>query len=488
MSSPDLERGLLATCVASRCSVLNNAEDRSLVWWLQRQSHQPGGLERMVTEMVALWPERFRSAFMQTRHGKRPYRHEEIAAFVRDVSGYADAPPDDDGKSWLAEFIAMETAAKGIVSILSPGHADEIARGAHDRKSIENLLNELTESAIPAEAVEGMCRSAALGKFFGVEGLADFLFKRVCLDPGLKPCDWRTWYLPALRQTLTDYRARCLSACTANFATTDISRRVFEALDYGLEIRGLVLIQGLERRGKTVSAKVWCDLHPGETRYIKTPSTGDDGGFFREIARALGIGCGQSIKTVELRERIEDVVRGGDLMLVFDNAHFCFRQAMYREAIPQRLMWILTALVDEGIPIALVSTPQFTVAQQLTAEKSKWREAQLTGRIDHFEQLPELLSAVDLEAVAKVCLPEADDQSIELLVTYAQASDKYLQAIGSLVQRASFLANKSGRAVPTYKDLKIALESSVIPSDNAIVAATEAAKAHVHGRPLSRGS
>lgn len=152
-------------------------------------------------------------------------------------------------------------------------------------------------------------------------------------------------------------------------------------------MRGLVLVQGAERRGKTFSSKAWCNLHPGVARYVKTPSTSDDIGFFREIAKSLGIGCGQSLKTVQLRECIEDVLSGRDLMLVFDNAHNLFRQSMYRNAIPHRLTWILTALVDEGIPVAFVATPQFSISQQLTVERSKWQDGQLAGRIKHFERL-----------------------------------------------------------------------------------------------------
>jgi histone H3/H4 len=152
------------------------------------------------------------------------------------------------------------------------------------------------------------------------------------------------------------------------------------------------------------------------------------------------------------------------------------------------ITWVLTALVDEEIPVAFVSTPQFTVAQQLTAEKSKWREAQLTGRIAHFEQLPESLSVEDLEAVARAWLPSADNKSIEILVSYAEASDKYLQAIGALAQRAIYLAKKDGRETPTAKDIKEALRAGVIPSDSAIATATEQAINRIRGRQFRRDS
>jgi hypothetical protein len=483
MSSPELQRGLLATCVASRCRALDDEEDRNLVWFLQRLSHQPGGIEKAVEEMVRLWPERLSTPEM-IRFGAnmlRRYSRDEVGTILTSISKNpcVAVPLDSDRARYFGKLLIESGIRSHLAGIVDPESASQ-----EEIKRRESTFS----YRLSTSAFRQLCRDAAFGKISNVVGLADFLFKRVCLDPTLQPSKWRTWYFPKLRESLVEYKAHCLSRAASNLAMTEIAQKVFDALDYSLDIRGLVLIQGLERRGKTMAAKAWCDLHPGKARYVKVPSTSDDIGFFREIARSLGIGCGQAIKTVELRDRIEETLLDGDLMLVFDNAHFLFRQAMYREAIPQRLTWVLTALVDEDIPVALVSTPQFTVAQQLTSEKSKWREAQLTGRIAHFEQLPQTLSVSDLQAVARTWLPDADTTSLELLVNYAEASDKYLQAIGALTQRAIYLAKKEGRSSPTAKDIKEALRAGVIPSDSAIAEATQLAMDHVRGRRGSKRS
>jgi hypothetical protein len=494
MSDPALERGLLATCVASRVRTLDEADDRKIVWFLQRLSHLPGGMVKAAEEMISLWPERFCTEKMSAfgTSPTRKFSRKQSEEIFNEIAEHPcmEKPVADDRAAFLFRLHFSSSPQNYVCSLLSADDAGE--RLDFDDDSMTPAQRECRDkflsSDIRVSVFQQLCRDAALGQVDGACGLSDFLFKRVCLDPSLGPEEWRTWYCPTLRQTLLDYQTLCNERAAEELALTAVTAKTFEALDYALDVRGLVLIQGLERRGKTFSAKAWCDLHPGEARYVKTPSTSDDIGFFREIARSLGIGCGQSIKTVELREKIEDVLLGGDLMLVFDNAHHLFRQAMYREAVPQRITWILTALVDEEIPVAFISTPQFTVAQRLTAEKSKWREAQLTGRIAHFEPLPEVLSSEDLAAVARVWLPGADAASLELLVTYAEASDKYIQAIGSLAQRAIYLAKKGGREKPTLKDIKEALQTGVIPSDNAIGAAMESAAAKVHPRVGRRPS
>jgi len=44
----------------------------------------------------------------------------------------------------------------------------------------------------------------------------------------------------------------------------------------------LTLIEGLAGMGKTFSAKVWCEQHPGQARYVQVPTTTDDASFHAE--------------------------------------------------------------------------------------------------------------------------------------------------------------------------------------------------------------
>lgn len=94
-------------------------------------------------------------------------------------------------------------------------------------------------------------------------------------------------------------------------------------------------------------------------------------GFYRAIARSLGVSINLSSKAQQLRNRVEDVLQRGDLMVIFGEAHYLWPQCNHREALPARINWIMTALVNYGVSAALVTTPQFTRAQQLVEKRTR---------------------------------------------------------------------------------------------------------------------
>ena len=296
----------------------------------------------------------------------------------------------------------------------------------------------------------------------------DKLLAELCLNPEIKIDAATRPYFPNLFQVLREYRQRLIEAVRTTRVVTELGQQVFDTLDYALDGRCLVLIEGLARKGKTFATKAWCELHPGQVRYIQVPSTNDDIGFYRAIARSLGVSNNLSFKAQQLRNRVEDVLQRGDLMVIFDEAHYLWPQCNHREALPARINWIMTALVNYGVPVALVTTPQFTRAQQLVEKRTHWASEQFIGRIAHYQKLPDGLNEHDLKAVARSLLPEGDRKSIETLVAYAQASAKYLAGIEAVVRRARFLATKENRAKVQFADIKEAIQESAIPSDGAL--------------------
>ena len=64
-SSQGYERGLMANLVAKRCTVLEHAEDRELIWFLQLLSHQPGGIKKLAADLTAQFPNRLASDAMR---------------------------------------------------------------------------------------------------------------------------------------------------------------------------------------------------------------------------------------------------------------------------------------------------------------------------------------------------------------------------------------------------------------------------------------
>jgi hypothetical protein len=202
---------------------------------------------------------------------------------------------------------------------------------------------------------------------------------------------------------------------------------------------------------------------------VEVPSTNDETSFYRAIAKGLGIGAGQSLKGGQVRQKVEDTLQGGDLLLVLDEAHYLWpQQARIRDALPRRLNWIMTALVNHGVSVALITTPQFLKTQRVVEKATHWTSGQFIGRISHYETLPETLTEADLAAVARRLFPEGDESAITGLVCYARTSSKYLAGIEQIVKRARFLARRDGRVQASALDVASALESSVIPSDTAL--------------------
>ena len=140
-------------------------------------------------------------------------------------------------------------------------------------------------------------------------------------------------------------------------------------------------------------------------------------------------------------------------------------------------------MTNAKVPILMISTPQFLTGQNV-AEKTGWNSAQLTGRIFNYKFLPADLDDADLMAVCRAVLPEASEQVLRVLATYARTSARYLAAVESIAQRARYLAGRAGRDQCTTDDVRVAMKESVIPSDTRLNAALEKSRAESPRRRL----
>jgi hypothetical protein len=472
MSSPELNRGLLANCVAARIQTLRDPEHRKLVWWLQKVSWQHGGLDKLAAEIIQRWPERFETKAMQqlgTGPG-RIYSAEECRKVRQSCDSNAHDkvgtafPLRSDVKSLCLRRLNCE-------DFLDVSRIHEYPKWSYTRqlRAASTRAARRQPDSYPASAFSEYClkeAKAALGRF---------LFERLCLDPAVEINEDALWYFPGLADSLSGLYAIHAAEASERAPVTEIGTKIEEALDYAIAERGLVVVDGVARIGKTFSVKAWCEAHPGQARYIQVPSSNDDMSFYRAICEGLGLGSARSYKALELRAKIEDTVAESGLILVFDEGHYLWPVRNQRRAAPHRINWILTQLVNMGVPVAIITTPQFTRSQQ-AVEKNGWSSEQLIGRILHYERLPDKLTDDDLGAVAGYWMPSGDEEAIGALIDYAKSSAKYLQAVEALVKCSRYLASKKGRAEPTYQDVLAALNDGVIPSDNALAAALSGAR------------
>lgn len=438
-SSAEFERGLMGNLVARRCEVLASEPDRQLIWWLQLLSWGEGGLNKLAADLISHFPARVATVTMQ-KYGFKPgqiYNAEKIKAVRRDMK-------DEQFDPFNSDYFPLRGESKGIFS--------------------DDIYGDDTPSQYPAADLLDHCRKEAGEKL-------PTLLAEICLDPKLSIASLAPWYFPTLVESLREYQSAWIEGKRASQVVTELGSQVWETLDYSLQTRCMVLLDGLARTGKTFSVKAWCDLHPGQARYVQVPSSNDDIGFFRAIAKSLGVSINQNSKAQQLRDRIEDVLQRGKLAIVFDEAHYLWPQSNYREALPGRVNWIMTALINQGVPVALVTTPQFMRTQRAIERKSCWTSEQFTGRIGLYKKLPDSLSEDDLSAVAKTFLPEGCARSIRALMLYAQGSTKYLAGIEWAAIYARFVANQAGRRNVVFADVVKAIKGNVVPSDNALALA-----------------
>jgi hypothetical protein len=295
----------------------------------------------------------------------------------------------------------------------------------------------------------------------------------MCLNPEWDFTAGGPWYFAGLVNALSEYHQQWVAE-KSKVVVTALGKKVCDALDYCAGSRSLVLMEGNARLGKSFSARNWCERHPGNARFVEVPPGNDDASFFRAIARGLGLGNFLNYKVVEIRERVESVLREGDIVLVLDEGQRLWPQRNLRYGYPCRVVWVMT-MANAGVPICLVSTPQFITAQK-AMEKTGWNSAQLTGRIGHYEFLPSELTLADLTAVGRAVLPEASSDVLAALASYARVSARYLAAVDSIAKRAQFIAQRNGRTQCTAGDVRTAMQESVIPSDTMLVRTLEHAK------------
>jgi histone H3/H4 len=446
-SSQEFDRGALANLVAKRAALLESPADRELIWFLQYLSWQPGGIKKVAADLLAQFPECVATSSMQKFGFKtgRIYSAEEVKVVRDEVEG---------------GFFGLKGE---VISVFDMRALLEDNDDYHAKAKAEANLY---PSKYAASDFVKLCIA-------GAETNLEKHLMSLCLDPALPVDDGSPWYFPTLVSTLRKFMVEGIESHCEKTVVTSLGERVHEALDYADESGRMTLIEGNARFGKTYSVIDWCLRHPGRARYVQLESTSDDMSFYRAIAKALGVSISLKSKAQDLRMRIEESLQPGNLVLVLDEAHYLWPNLIDSRSLPTRINWILTALVNRGVPVVLVTTPQFLSNQRAFEHKTRWTSEQFTGRIGHFEPLPDVLPVEDLEKIASALLGDVDPRIVEAVVEYANGSAKYLAGITTVIDRASFVARKEGRDIIQFADIRRAIKESVIPSDTAFAIAMQ---------------
>jgi len=286
------------------------------------------------------------------------------------------------------------------------------------------------------------------------------ILPRLCLDPSVAPAGVAIPGFNDLIGALSRYKVKFESAIAPLVAATQVQGTIFEALDFALEQRGIVLLEGEYRSGKSYSAQAWCLKHLGQARYVQLSSSNDEGAFFRSIARAVGAACNLQMKAAQMRVRIEETIRGQHLLLCIDEADWILGSGLKIRNAPQRLNWLMTAMTNNGTPVALIASKNFgRLLRNIEARCPIWGSEQFHGRLRLRKTLPGSLSQDDLLAIARLMLPGADAATLMLLVGFALESKGRVSALENAVIRGRFFAGRQNRAV-AFEDIEEAMRES----------------------------
>ncbi len=472
MSSPEFAElhGISGIAVSARAAVLLHAAKRNLIWFIQGLSLAEGGLKRVAGELVEMFPDRLGTPAMHKAAIKpeKIYPGDLVAAVETELDLRDVFLSDEPTKPEKGTKLIQRCRDAALLQWENYGHNRYLSHH-RDVQSLEEFLIDL--------CINPRIHFTAPGEDVDVSDIeTDSAIEQ---NPELSKGDFNQAKLSYFRDiigALFEYQARRDAKIRGNFQLTTIGKTIWETLDYALASRGMVVLDGLEGRGKTEAVKAWCELHLGLARFVSLKGITNKTTAFREIAKALGIASTYTRTVIQMQSRIEDVLKRSKIMLVVDEAHFVFNQSRRMYSRPELVDWIDTAICNQGVPIALVTTPQFIVCMTRAADQVEWNYRQFRRRVKRWEKLPATNSEEDIKAVARNVFKKADARTISKIVGYALLSKRDLSAIGDVASEVRAMLSTDDLSGATLDHVHRAIYDFLLPSDKTFLEGMAAAR------------
>lgn len=287
--------------------------------------------------------------------------------------------------------------------------------------------------------------------------------EELCLRPGsAEQYGSEKWQ--ALRETMRAWETRQLAATTR----TCVGREVVAACDYAASTRSLVLVTGPDGIGKRTAAQRHSETFCGRFRYSPVPTANDKTNFFRELAKPLGTGAALTKKANEMEPRAREMLQVSGLCAVFGDAQYFFPTTNPRDSQPDRLDWLVSALVEQGVGVVLISGPGFAHRLKLAQRCARWDSSAFESHVRRRE-IKARLDYPDFEAVARAMLPDGTAPSVCFALAAACCPNKHekwtLRQLRRAVDDVLYAADQAGRQAPTDADVCAALRPLLVPSD-----------------------
>ncbi len=462
-------RGISGVAVSARAAVLIPAIKRNLIWFIQGLSLAEGGLKHVARELVEMFPDRLGTPKMH-KTGIKPektYPGEVVSSVELDLD-VRDGLSDDPAKPRKGSELIQRCRAAALSRHENPARNQYVSQWRR-LQSLEQFLVDL--------CINPRIHFAAPGEQVDVSDIESE--KAIEQNPELSKDDFKAANLIYFRDIIGavfEYQARHEAKIRQSFQLTSIGKTIWETLDYALASRGMVVLDGLEGRGKTEAVKAWCALHGGTARFVSLKGITNKTTAFREIARALGIASSYARTSLEMQARIEDVLKRSKLLLVLDEAHFLFNQSRRMYSRPELIDWLDTSLANCGIGCALITTPQFIVCMTRAADQVEWNYRQFRRRVKRWEKLPASNTEDDIKAVARNVFPKAEARLISQIAGYALLSKRDLSAVGDVASEVRAMLGTDDLSKATLDQVHRAIYDFLLPSDKTFLEGMEAAR------------
>ena len=470
MSSPEFAElhGVNGVSAAARAAVLPRDRKRNFLWFLQGMSLAEGGLKRVARELVEMFPDRLGTPQMH-KAGIKPEKNYpgELVSSVEIDLDIRDCLLDD-------KPAPTKTGAQLIQ------HCREAALSRRENSSSYQRHLQSLEEFLVDLCINPRIYFSEPGAEIDVSEIESE--NAIEENPELSKDDFRTANLTYFRDiigALFEYQARKEAEARENFQLTAIAKKIWETLDFALASRGMVLLDGLEGRGKTEAVKAWCAGHLGTARFVSLKGITSKTTAFREIARSLGIASSYTRTAPEMQTRIEDVLKRSKLLLVIDEAHFAFSQSRRMSSRPELIDWIDTAIVNRGVGLALVTTPQFIVCMTRAADQVEWNYRQFRRRVKRWVELPKANTEADIKAVVRKVFKNADAQMVSLIVGYSLLSKRDLSAVGDVADEVRAMLGSDDLSKATLRQVHRAIHEFLLPSDKTFLEGMAAARSQI---------
>ena len=341
MSSPEYAelRGISGPAVTTKAALMLNPDKKRLLFFLQGMSIKPGGLKKITREIVETFPDRIGTPTMH-KAGMQP------------GMAYDSKTRREIASEICQEFVRSEEAKEFETFDYCLATCRRLLLSSMEGFLIELCINPKLYFSAPGEPdyAEDIQNIMIEDQF--IEGPVD-------PDSRKETPTYKTANLPWFSDiigALFEHKRRYEEQRRKEFVSTEVGKKVFETLDFGLATGKMVLVEGNSRIGKTTASEAWADMHQGEARLVSLSGITHKTGLFRALAKELGIGSSSSRSSTEIQTRIEDQLHRSRLMIIFDEAHHLFSSSERVYSRPELVDWINTALFNHRVPVGLICT------------------------------------------------------------------------------------------------------------------------------------